>query len=108
LRAHLNRHIRTAWDASNVTFDNLDPPLARRPLREDERNARESGREIDGLLESVVRPRLAAHISACRQALDVIEAELDRLIDTLSIDPTAKTRSTPRPVTWPAARVMRS
>jgi hypothetical protein len=76
-----------------VTSDDLDPPLARRPLREDERNARESGREIDALLESVVRPRIAAHISACRQALDVIQGELDRLIDTLSIDPTARTRA---------------
>ena len=76
-----------------MTYDDLDPPLARRPLREDERNARGRGREIDALLESVVRPRIAAHISACRQALDVIEGELDRLIETLSIDPTARTRA---------------
>lgn len=73
--------------------DDLDPPLARRPLRKDERRARESGHEIDAMLESVVRPRIAAHISACRQALDVIEGELDRLIETLSIDPTATTRA---------------
>jgi hypothetical protein len=76
-----------------VTCDDLDPALARRPLREDERNARKSGREIDAVLESVVRPRIAAHISACRQALDVIEGELDRLIDTLSVDPAARTRA---------------
>jgi hypothetical protein len=76
-----------------VTCDDLDPALGRRPLREDERNARKSGREIDAVLESVVRPRIAAHISACRQALDVIEGELDRLIDTLSVDPAARTRA---------------
>jgi hypothetical protein len=86
-------HIRTAWDAPSVTSDDLDPLLARRPLREDERSARERAREIDVVLEPIVRPRITAHISACRQALDVIERELDRLIDTLSIDPTARTRA---------------
>lgn len=55
--------------------------------------ARGSGREIDAALEEVVRPRIAAHISAARRALDVIENELDRLTDTLNIDPTAETRS---------------
>ena len=86
-------HIRTAWDAPSVTSDDLDPLLGRRPLRAEERNARESGREIDAALESVVRPRIAAHVSAGRQVLDVIDGELDRLIDTLSIDPTARTRA---------------
>jgi hypothetical protein len=76
-----------------VTSDDLDPPLAPRPLREEELSARSSGREIDAALEGVVRPRIAAHISAGRQALDVIESELDRLTDTLSIDPTAETRA---------------
>ncbi len=76
-----------------MASDDLDPPLARRPLREDEQDARASGREIDAALEPIVRPRIAAHISACRQALDVIERELDRLADTLSIDPTARTRA---------------
>lgn len=91
--AHLSGHIRAAWNALSVTSDDLDPPLARRPLRDDERNARESGREIDARLELIVRPRIAAHVSACRQALDVLQGELDRLIDTLSIDPTASTRA---------------
>lgn len=45
------------------------------------------------MLEAIVRPRIAAHISACRQALDAIESELDRLTDTLDIDPTAGTRA---------------
>jgi hypothetical protein len=76
-----------------VTCEDRDPPLALRPLREDELNARTSGREIDAVLEEVVRPRIAAHISAGRQALDAIEGELDRLVDTLSIDPTAETRA---------------
>jgi len=76
-----------------VASDDLDPPLARRPLPEDEQDARASGREIDAALEPIVRPRIAAHISACRQALDVIERELHRLADTLSIDPTARTRA---------------
>jgi hypothetical protein len=76
-----------------VTDDDLDPPLAPRPLREAELQAREGGREIDAALESVVRPRMAAHIFASRQALDAIEGELDRLTDTLSIDPTARTRA---------------
>lgn len=73
--------------------DDLDPPLAPRPLRGDELNARKRGREIDAALESVVRPRITAHISASRQALDVVEGELDRLTDTLSIDPTSSTRA---------------
>jgi hypothetical protein len=85
--------VRTAWHALSMTSDDLDPPLARRQLRQDERDARASGREIDATLEPVVRPRIAAHLSTCRQALDVIEAELDRLVDTLSIDPTAETRA---------------
>jgi hypothetical protein len=76
-----------------VTSDDLDPPLAPRPLSENERNARDSGREVDTALEAVVRPRIAAHVSACRQALDVIERELDRMVETLSIDPTARTRA---------------
>ncbi len=76
-----------------MTFDDLDPALASRPLREDEREARARGREIDAALEPIVRPRIAAHIAACRQALDVIESELDRLTDTLSLDPTARTRA---------------
>jgi hypothetical protein len=58
-----------------------------------ERKARERGREMDAALEPIVRPRIAAHISACRQALDVIEAELDRMSETLSIEPTASTRA---------------
>jgi hypothetical protein len=76
-----------------VSPDDLDPAIASRPLRQDELEARASGREVDAALEPVVRPRIAAHLSACRQALDVIEAELDRLTDTLSIDPTARTRA---------------
>lgn len=76
-----------------MTTDELDPPLRPRPLREDEQNARTSGREVDAALEAVVRPRIAAHISASRQALDVIEDELDRLADTFSLDPTARTRA---------------
>ncbi len=89
----LNRRVHTACNAPNLTSDDLDPPLARRRLREDKRSARDSGREIDATLEAVVRPRIAAHISACRQALDVIDGELDRMIDTLSVDPTARTRA---------------
>jgi hypothetical protein len=58
-----------------------------------EREARERGGEVDAALEPIVRPRIAAHISACRQALDVIEAELDRMSETLSIEPTASTRA---------------
>lgn len=76
-----------------MTSDDFDPPLAPRPLSENERNARDSGREVDTALEAVVRPRIAAHVSACRQALDVIERELDRMVETLSIDPTAWTRA---------------
>jgi hypothetical protein len=76
-----------------VNPDDLDPPLARRLLREDEREARTRGREIDAALEPIVRPRIAAHIGACREALDVVEGELDRLTDTLSLDPTARTRA---------------
>jgi hypothetical protein len=87
-----------------VTFDDLDPPLERRPLREDERSARDSGREIDAALESMVRPRIAGRVSACRQALDVIEGELDRLIDTLSIDPTARTHANGLPTARPTSR----
>lgn len=86
-------HVRTAWDAWSVPSDDLDPALTRRPLREEEQSARDSGREMDAALESLVRPRIAAHISACRQALDVIEHELDRMIDSLSIDPTERTRA---------------
>jgi hypothetical protein len=76
-----------------VSSDDLDPAIASRPLRQDELEARTNGREVDAALEPVVRPRIAAHLSACRQALDVIEDELDRMTDTLSIDPTAKTRA---------------
>lgn len=76
-----------------MTSDDLDPALMRRPLRQSERDARANGRKVDAQLESVVRPRIAAHVSACRQALDVIEDELDRLTDTCSIDPTAGTRA---------------
>lgn len=76
-----------------MTSDDLDPPLAPRPPSEKERHARERGREVDAALDEVVRPRIAAHVSACRQALDVIESELDRMIETLSIDPTARTRT---------------
>lgn len=83
----------TRCKARSITSDELDPPLASRALTAGERKARERGRETDAALEPVVRPRIAAHISACRQALDVIEAELDRMSETLSIDPTASTRA---------------
>lgn len=76
-----------------MNADDLDPPLTPRGLSEDERNARRRGPETDAGLESIVCPRIAAHISACRQALDVIDSELDRLTDTLSLDPTSDTRA---------------
>lgn len=88
-----DRHVWTGCDAHGITSDELDPPLARRALTAGEREARERGREIDAALEPIVRPRIAAHISACRQALDVIEAELDRMSETLSIEPAASTRA---------------
>lgn len=79
--------------ARSIASDELDPPLARRALTASEREARERGREIDAALEPIIRPRIAAHISASRQALDVIEAELDRMSETLSIEPTASARA---------------
>lgn len=76
-----------------MTSDELDPPLAPRALTESERAVRSSAERIDTELETLVRPRIAAHISASRQALDVIESELDWLTETFSIDPLAQTRA---------------
>lgn len=71
----------------------LDPPLSLRSLSKREQAARRRGPEVDAALEPVVRPRMAAHVSACRQVLDAIEVELDQMIDSLDLDPTAKTRA---------------
>lgn len=76
-----------------MTSDELDPPLSPRSLREDERDARTEARRVDAELESVVRPRIAAHIAASRLALDVVEGELDRMTETLNLDPTSQTRA---------------
>lgn len=45
------------------------------------------------MLEPLLRPRIAAHVSTCRQALEVVERELDQLVETLDLDPTASTRA---------------
>lgn len=73
--------------------DDLDPALSPRSLSADELLARTRGRAADAALEPLIRPRVAAHVSACRQALDVIENELDQLVETLDLDPTASTRA---------------
>ena len=66
-------------------------PLEFRELSEDVKRLREAQRKHDELLEQVLRPAVAAHVTACRGALEWAKAQHLRVVEVTDLDPASHT-----------------